>query len=101
MGWKLDSLKMTLVCKDRYAIRYVTPMKYRVVAFKFYQNSCRYSDTVAFYYEFYASRDDAIQAAKNWCLRGELERLEDEAKPYNLALGVYSEPAPTVERPSW
>jgi hypothetical protein len=97
--WKWDVLETNLVHKDKYAIRYVTPMQYRVTAFKFYQTSCRYSDTVAFYYEHYASQTDAIQAAKNWCLRGELE--SGEAEPYNLALGVYVEPAPVVESQAW
>jgi len=97
--WKLDSLERAQVFEDKYAIRYVRPLKYRVVAFKYYKISCKFSDTVAFYYEHYASQDDAMQAAKNWCLRGELER--GEGMPYALAPGIDIEPKPVVEAQAW
>ncbi len=97
--WRWDSLGEALVHEDKYAIRYVRPLRYRVTAFKFYKSSYGFSDTLAFYYEDYASWTDAIQAARNSCLRGELEL--GEAAPYELALGVYLEPDPTVEIQSW
>jgi len=99
IGWRWDSLAETLVHKDKYAIRFVRPLQYRVVAFKFYHTSCRYSDTVAFYYDNYASWSDAIQAARNWCLKGELER--GEASPFSLAPGIHLEPDPIIEQHAW
>ena len=98
--WHWDHLESNLFLSDKYAIRYVRPMLYRVTAFKYYRTSFRYSDTVAFYYEDYASKEDTICAAKRWCLRGELEHDVD-TKPYALAPGVYVEPNPIVESSSW
>jgi hypothetical protein len=97
--WKWNSLARAWVHEDKYAIRYVYPLLYRVVAYKFFKTLCRFSDTVAFYHEYYASLDDTIQAAKNWCLRGELEW--GDAEPYELALGVYRTPDPIVESLAW
>ena len=97
--WRWNSLTTMLVHEDKYAIRYVRPLQYRVVAFKYYKHSCKFSDTVALYYEHYASWSDTVQAAKNWCLRGELER--GEMAPYELASQMHREPIPAIERPAW
>jgi len=97
--WRWDSLLSSLIHEDRYAIRYVTPLKYRVVVFKYHKSSYRFSDTAAFYYEHYASWGDTIQAARNWCLRGELER--GEAGPFELAPGIYQVPDPIIEKQAW
>ena len=97
--WRWDSLISSLAHEDKYAIRHVEPLQYRVVAFKYHKTSYRYSDTVAFYYEHYASWTDAIQAARNWCMRDELER--GESAPYDLAPGLYRVPDPVIERRGW
>ena len=85
--------------EDKYAIRYVQPLRYRVVAFKYYKNSYRISNTVAFYYRHYASWSDAVQAARNWCLQGEL--ANGEGIPYELAPQMYREPDPVIESQAW
>ena len=89
---------------DRYAFRYVETYLHRVEAYKYHRMSHRFSDRVAFWYEHYAPVEDAILAAKQWCMRGELERTPpsmEAAPPIQLADGLYTLPDPTLMSKGW
>ena len=100
--WRM--LEYYEIFEDKYAWRYVHRYDHRVEAYKFYLGSCRYSDTMAFWYKDYASPEDAVIAAKLWCCRGELERLPDSMDEYtilNLAPDLYRQVDPSVVKRGW
>ena len=89
-----------MICEDKYAIRYVEILDYRCVVFKFYQSSCTYSDTDAFWYEHYDSKEDGVIAAQRWIMRG-MEQFPEGEFAYKLKDGIYIEPRPKAERRGW
>ena len=87
---------------DKYASRFVRQLKYRTIAFKFYEMSFKYSDTVAFWHEHYASPEDAVNAAKLWCFwHGEAEREPETQCTFRLADGLLRQPEPEIEKNGW
>ena len=89
------------VLSDKYAWRFVQELEHRCTAVKFYPATATYSDRVAFWYKNYASREDAISAAKIWLMRGELEKAPSKPETYKLAAGTYIEPEPELEQRRW
>ena len=88
--------------QDKYAIRYIDILDHRCEAFKFYWSTATYSDTVAFWFKDYSTPQDAVNAAKLWLLRGELEHSpEEEPIVFNLASGLYVQPKPEMVKPGW
>ena len=87
--------------KDKYAIRYLDTFLYRCEVFKFYFATATYSDTVAFWYEDYATPEDAVRAAKRWLLQGELERTPPNESNVRLASGLTEQPKPTLIKVGW
>ena len=84
------------VLDDKYAMRFVEELDCRCTAVTFFLGTATFSDTVAFWYRDYASRSEAVRAAKAWLMRGALEkRMESEVMRAKIAR------EPEIEKRSW
>ena len=53
---------------DKYAIRYVEPLDYRVIAYIWYNSTATFSEKVAIWYEDFADKQSAIEFAEAWAI---------------------------------
>jgi len=100
--WRKMSHGNSLMFSDNYSIRYIEICEYRSEAFKYHLSSCQYSDRVAFWNKHYATPEDAIIAAKQWLLRGELSKEPATREgTYRLASGLFRQPSPELVAQGW